>query len=88
MMRQRYCHKMRTTLALDDDVVAFAKAQAQRERTSLGEIVSRLARQGIRAQDAGPSLMAKPKSRFALLPGRDEVVTVEHVRALMDREGI
>ena len=79
---------MRTTLAIDDDVIAFAKAQAQREHVSLGEVVSRLARQGIHAQDAGPSLMAKPKSRFALLPARNEVITTEHVRALMDREGI
>jgi hypothetical protein len=79
---------MRTTLAIDDDVFAFARAQAQREHVSLGEVVSRLARQGIRAQDAAPSLMARPKSRFALLPVRDEIITTEHVRALMDQEGI
>jgi hypothetical protein len=87
-MRWWYRRQMRTTIAIDDDVFAFAKAQAQREQVSLGEIVSRLARQGIRTQDAGPSLMAKPKSRLALLPARDEVITTEHVRALMDREGI
>lgn len=28
------------------------------------------------------------RGRFALLPGRDEVITVEHVRDLMAREGI
>jgi hypothetical protein len=28
------------------------------------------------------------RGRFALLPARDEVITVDHVRELMAREGI
>ena len=79
---------MRTTLALDDDVVAFARAHAQREHISMGEAVSRLARQGIRAQNMPPAVRAKLKSKYALLPARAEVVTSEHVRSLMDQEGI
>ncbi len=79
---------MRTTLALDDDVFSFARAQAQREHISIGEAVSRLARQGIRSQGLTPVVMAPPKSRFALLPARDEVITTEHVRRLMDQEGL
>ena len=79
---------MRTTLALDDDVFAFARAHAQRERISIGEAVSRLARQGIRAQDLPPAARVKLKSKYALLPARAEVITSEHVRSLMDQEGI
>ncbi|MBU6257260.1 MAG: hypothetical protein KGL18_05875 [Burkholderiales bacterium] len=80
---------MRTTLALDDDVFAFARAHAQRERISLGEAVSRLARQGIQAQNRAPGLVAaEPSSKYALLPARAEVITSEHVRALMDQEGL
>lgn len=79
---------MRTTLALDDDVFAFARAHAQRERISIGEAVSRLARQGIQAARAAPALSVAPLSRFALLPARAEVITPEHVRKLMDQEGI
>ena len=79
---------MRTTLALDDDVFAFARAHAQRERISIGEAVSRLARQGIQAHGRAPATRAAPKSRFALLPARAEVITSEHVRSLLDREGI
>ena len=79
---------MRTTLALDDDVFLFARAHAQRERISIGEAVSRLARQGIRAQNLAPVLRVRPKSKYALLPARAEVITSEHVRSLMDQEGI
>lgn len=79
---------MRTTLALDDDVIAYARSHAQRERVSLGEVVSRLARQGIQAHDQAHTTRAQPKSRYALLPARGETVTPEHVRQLMDQEGI
>ena len=79
---------MRTTLALDDDVFAFARAHARRERISIGDAVSRLARKGIQAESHAPATRAAPKSRFALLPARKEVVTSEHVRTLLDQEGI
>jgi hypothetical protein len=35
--------KMRTTLAIDDDVLAAAKEMATSERKSLGEVISALA---------------------------------------------
>ena len=79
---------MRTTLAIDDDVFAYARAHAQRERISLGEAVSRLARQGIVAQGQPQAMLAAPKSRYALLPARAETITPEHVRDLMDQEGL
>jgi hypothetical protein len=79
---------MRTTLALDDDVFAYARAHAQREHISIGEAVSRLARQGIVAAGRPQAMPAKLRSRFALLPARSETITTEHVRALMDQEGI
>ena len=79
---------MRTTLALDDDVFSYARAHAQRERISLGQAVSRLARDGIRVQNI-PNLTAPQlNSKYALLPARSEVITSEHVRALMDQEGM
>ena len=79
---------MRTTLAIDDDIFAYARSHAQREHISIGEAISRLAREGIRAQTMPAAKAAKPKSRFALLPARNEVITTEHVRQLMDQEGI
>lgn len=79
---------MRTTLALDDDVFAYVRAHAQRERISIGEALSRLARQGIQASQLAPPATLRPKSRFALLPARAEVITSEHVRRLTEQEGI
>lgn len=79
---------MRTTLALDDDVFSFARAHAQRERISVGQAISRLARAGIHAQSLPPVAAPQLKSKYALLPVRSEVITSEHVRALMDQEGI
>jgi hypothetical protein len=79
---------MRTTLAIDDDVFAYVRAHAQRERISIGEALSRLARQGIQASQMAPPPAVRPKSRYALLPARPEVITTEHVRRLMEQEGI
>lgn len=38
---------MRTTLSIDDDVLAAARFLAEREEESLSEIISALARQGL-----------------------------------------
>ena len=77
---------MRTTLNLADDALLVAKQIAARERLSLGEAVSRLVRAGAAAAPDTPALPLR--GRFALLPRRDEVITPEHIRELMEREGI
>ncbi len=48
---------MRTTVTLDDDVFEAAQAQAQASGKKLGEVLSQLARRGLRAsaQSATPS---------------------------------
>ncbi len=81
---------MRTTLSIADDALLVAKHYAAREKASLGDAVSALIRAGARAQGAGvaPETAAPLRGRFALLPARDEVITIEHVRELMEREGI
>jgi hypothetical protein len=45
---------MRTTLAIDDDVLAAAKGLATRENKSLGEVISTLAREALQ-RDTPPS---------------------------------
>ncbi len=79
---------MRTTLSLSDDVFLIARQVAARERISLGEAVSRLARDGFRAQTQQPATEEKLKSKYSVLPERDEIITTEHVRRLMNEEGI
>ena len=41
---------MRTTLAIDDDVLAAAKGLASIQRKSIGEVISALARQALQPQ--------------------------------------
>lgn len=38
---------MRTTLAIDDDILAVARHLADKEHKSIGEVISSLARQGL-----------------------------------------
>lgn len=44
---------MRTTLAIDDDVLAAAREMASTERKSVGEVISALARNALRPIPSG-----------------------------------
>lgn len=79
---------MRTTINLQEDALLVARQVAARDRISLGEAISRLVRQGATAQPQVPAPQAPLHGRFALLPQRDEVITPDHIRQLMEREGI
>lgn len=81
---------MRTTINIADDALLAAQHVAHRNRISLGQAVSELVRRGVAAEASTPSPLqaAPPIGRFALLPRRDTLVTVQHVRDLMEREGI
>lgn len=82
---------MRTTLDIDDDVLALAKEIAAKERRSAGAILSTLARNGFHHQKAktSPKLSASRKRNgVPMLPRRQETVTMVHVRNLMEEEGI
>lgn len=73
---------MRTTLSIDDDVLAAAKAIAENERKSIGEVVSDLARRSLR----WPRTSKTTRNGIPLLASRDPatVVTLETVNALRD----
>lgn len=79
---------MRTTLNIEDDALLAARLHAQRERVSLGEAVSQLLRRGAALPSAADPTQPPLRGRFALLPQRDEVITTQHVRELMEREGL
>ena len=49
---ERYDATMRTTVAIDDDVLAVARALAQQNAVSLGRALSELARRGQHATAA------------------------------------
>jgi hypothetical protein len=58
---------MRTTLAIDDDVLAAAKEIASHGRTSVGEVISELARRALQpAKSAKSARNGVPLLRVAL----------------------
>lgn len=73
---------MRTTLAIDDDVLAAAKEMAATGGKSLGEVISDLARTALRP---APSAL-KTRNGVPLLPVRPgaQRVTSELVRQLQE----
>jgi hypothetical protein len=74
---------MRTTLAIDDDVLAAAKHLAERERKTVGEVISALARQGLTRSTRGAKA---ERNGVPLLPVRRGAtpVTMELVNQLRD----
>ena len=74
---------MRTTLAIDDDVLAAANHLAEREHKSLGEVITLLARQGLSRQARGARAV---RNGVPLLPARKGAtpVTLELVNRLRD----
>jgi hypothetical protein len=79
---------MRTTLDIEDDVLQAAKELAQRDGATAGQIISTLARRGLAASSAKSKEVANSRGGVPLLPSRGEVVTLEHVQNLMDKEGV
>ncbi|MBI5941144.1 MAG: CopG family transcriptional regulator [Caulobacterales bacterium] len=74
---------MRTTLTIDDDLLAAAKALAERREQTLGAVVSDLMRQALRP----PEVVLETRNGIPLLPVRgNAVVTPELVKALFEEE--
>jgi len=72
---------MRTTIAIDDDVLTAAKAIAHQRHQTIGKVVSELARNSLR-----PPAALTERNGVPLLPVRKAgvIVTPEIVNALRD----
>lgn len=84
---------MRTTLDIDEDVLAAAKELARRQRLSTGRVVSRLLRQGLTGQ--GLSVASSDQRNASVPPATGfrpfpagRVVTNDQVNALREAEGV
>ncbi|MBZ9656032.1 CopG family transcriptional regulator [Phyllobacterium lublinensis] len=72
---------MRTTLAIDDDVLAAAKGLAEHQNKTIGEVISMLARKSLQVQTTGLS----ERNGVPLLTVKDGTpVTMEFVNQLRD----
>ena len=76
---------MRTTLAIDDDVLAAAKHLAAREQKTVGEVISSLARQALGRGGRGSRT---ERNGIPLLPSKKSAspVTLELVNQLRDEQ--
>jgi plasmid stability protein len=77
---------MRTTLNLDDDILAVVRERARRERRSVGEVLSDLARQALTGRESGPADRAAFHG-FRPLPHRGRLVSNDLVDQLREDEG-
>jgi hypothetical protein len=74
---------MRTTLDIDNDVLAFARVRATRERASIGHVLSALARMALQPQGKA----ATARNGITLLDGgknSGRPVTLDLVNQLRD----
>jgi hypothetical protein len=76
---------MRTTLAIDDDVLVAAKHLAEREHRTVGEVISSLARQGL---SRGTRPARTERNGIPLLPSKKSAlpVTLDLVNQLRDEQ--
>jgi len=90
---------MRTTLDIADDVLFAAKELAQREKKSVGTVLSELARQafahapantGTNASRNKTPHAAEPLAAYGIqpLPARGGIVSNELIDRLRDAEGL
>jgi hypothetical protein len=86
---------MRTTLDIDDDLLAAAKELARRQGGTTGQVVSRLLRHSLTGVDAAAAARTAPRrtsrrvASFEPFPAKPGVVaTNEQVNALRDAEGV
>lgn len=78
---------MRTTLDIEDDILAVAKDLARREHVSAGQILSRLARLALTAR-ADASSAVSMVGGFRPFSPAGVMVSNEQVNALREAEGI
>ena len=80
---------MRTTLQLDDDVLAAARVLARQRQSTLGDVISDLARQALsRPADGGSQADLEQRSGLRQLPvtASGGVVDLVLVNQLRDEE--
>lgn len=76
---------MRTTLNIDDDVLIAARGLARRDRTSIGEVISSLARAGLNGSaDTVSTGKDDGFHGFRPLPKRGRPVTNELIDQLRE----
>ncbi len=79
---------MRTTLDIEDDVLAAVKSLADSRRTTAGKVISELARKALISPTSGAPVKARdgvPLFRFPR-KGKGKLITMEMINRLRDED--
>ena len=82
---------MRTTLDIEDDILAVAKELARSQHVSAGQIISKLAREaltGRQPQNLPDNATTEIVGGFRPFPARGVIVTNDQINDLRDQEGV
>ncbi|MFO7763776.1 MAG: CopG family transcriptional regulator [Wenzhouxiangellaceae bacterium] len=81
---------MRTTLDIDDELLAAAKELARRQGTTAGRVVSDLLRRALTTPENASGEVREPEALYGFrpFPNRGGIVTDEKIEKLRDEEGI
>jgi hypothetical protein len=79
---------MRTTLDIENDVLAAVKNMARREGRSTGKVISRLVRQALCGGKSNGRPRIEDRNGVPVLSTGDEIITMEHIRSIMEEEDI
>jgi hypothetical protein len=69
---------------IDDDVLQAAKELAAKQKSTAGQVISALARRAL----ATAPVSKRTKNAVPVLPRRGDVITLDHVKKLMEQEGV
>lgn len=78
---------MRTTIDIEDDVLAVAKELARSQHVSAGRIISRLAREALTGRQPDNTTTGLVGG-FRPFPARGTIVTNTQINDLRDQEGV
>ncbi len=79
---------MRTTLNIDEDVLAAAKELARRQRKTAGKLASELMREALQNRAKEAATVAKGRHGFRPIPAGRSPVSNELVNEMRDELGI
>ncbi|MDZ4233080.1 MAG: CopG family transcriptional regulator [Dietzia sp.] len=80
---------MRTTLSIDEDVLIAVKERARREKRTVGDVLSDLARQALtQQQTAGPRAISESVYGFEPFGHRGPAVSNALVERLRDEDAV
>jgi hypothetical protein len=75
---------MRTTLEIDDDVLAAAKKRAAAQNTTAGKVISDIVRRALTGRVDVERLPVR--NGFPVLPSTGKVITVEFIEKLLEED--